>query len=77
LTRKRSREEISEAILRRAREPEATVTSITIGLGVAWSTWLIVSEDMIKRGHLTRKNGCYQSTEKGLSWLEMREKMNA
>lgn len=77
MTRKRSREEVMEAILIRARDPQATVVAITSALGVGWTTWLRASEDMRKRGLLTRENGCYQTTEKGLEWLEMREKMNA
>ena len=73
--KRRSREGIIEEILRRGKEPEAKVTQVSHR--VDWNTWLAISADLIKKGLLTKRNGYYQTTGRGLEWLEAREKMNA
>jgi predicted transcriptional regulator len=73
--KRRSREELIEHILKEAKEPEAKVIAVSRGLD--WNTWLALSTMLVSRGMLTTRNGYYQTTGKGVEWLEARERMKA
>ena len=75
-TKRRSPEQMQMAILRTAREPEATVSSITQLVSLQWQAWKRLSGDLMKKGMLMQKDGHYRTTAKGLEWLRLREAMD-
>jgi predicted transcriptional regulator len=75
VTKRRSRDQLIEEILSKGKEPEATV--IKLMAGTDWKTWRSLKEELMGRGLLIKKNSFYQTTGKGLEWLQMRKEMKA
>jgi predicted transcriptional regulator len=75
VTKRRSRDQLIEEILSKGKEPEATV--IKLMAGTDWGTWRSLKAELIEKGLLIKKNSFYQTTGKGLEWLEMRKAMKA
>ncbi len=75
MTRKRSKEEIQAMILMRGLEPEATVSSMTSLMSLRWRTWLGLKAELIENGMMVQTGKIFQTTEKGIEWLKLREQM--
>ena len=77
ITRKRSKEEMAENILRAARTPESTVSQVMQLVSLSWDSWQELIPKMRSAGLLLVKDGFYRTTDKGLEYIELREKLKA
>jgi predicted transcriptional regulator len=77
MTRKRSREEMAEQILREARSPEATVTGIMQVVSLEWNSWKALKAKLLKGGLLVVVDGHLRTTDKGIAYLAARERLRS
>lgn len=75
MTRKRSKEEMVEQILRAAREPDATVSQLMSLVSLSWESWQELLPKMRAQGLLLVKDEFYRTTDKGLDYIAAREKL--
>jgi predicted transcriptional regulator len=73
MTRKRSKEEMCEAILKEAMHPKATISAINEFVGLAWGSSQELIPKLRSAGLLLVKDGAYITTARGEEYIEARK----